>query len=83
MSFTSAFHLSKPPYQTLRYDSELNLNMDVIEAALLGFPSSDPPGSETNYPDVTPTDGMRWIDTGNNQEKVYYNSSWQVVKTFT
>ena len=83
MSFTSAFHFSKPTYQTLRYDLELNLNMDLIEAALLGFPHADPPGSATNYPDVVPVTGMRWIDTDNDQEKVYYNSSWQIVKTFT
>lgn len=83
MAFTPAFHLSKAPYQTLRYDLEVNLDMDVIEAALLGFPGSNPPGSVDNYPDVTPTTGMRWIDTGNDQEKVYYNSTWQVVKTFT
>ena len=82
MAFTSAFHLSKPAYQTLRYDLELNLNMDTIEAALLGFPNIDPPGSAGNYPDVVPYEGMRWIDTGNNQEKVYYNSTWQVIKTF-
>ena len=83
MPFTSAFHLSKPPYQTLRYDLELNLNMDTIEAALLGFPSADPPGSPANYPDVTPTPGMRWIDTNNDQIKVYYNSTWNVIHTFT
>ena len=83
MAYTSSFHLSKAPYQTLRYDLELNLNMDIIEAALLGFPSEYPPGHANNYPDVVPTTGMRWIDTGNDQEKVYYNSSWQVVTTFT
>ena len=82
MAFTSAFHLSKAPYQTLRYDTELNLNMDVIEAGLLGFPGATSPGSVGNYPDVVPTAGMRWIDTTNNQEKVYYNSTWQVIKTF-
>jgi hypothetical protein len=82
MAFTSAFHLSKPPYQTLRYDLELNLNMDIIEAALLGFPGSNPPGSVDNYPDVVPTDGMKWLDTGNDQIKVYYNSAWNVIHSF-
>ena len=83
MAFTSAFHLSKPDYQTLRYDLELNLDMDIIEAALLGFPGTTAPGTSGNYPDVTPTTGMRWIDTANDQEKVYYNSSWQTIHTFT
>lgn len=82
MAFTTYFHLSKPPYQTLRYDLEVNLNVDIIEAALLGFPSAYPPGSAENYPDVIPTDGMRWIDTGNDQEKVYYNSAWNVTHSF-
>lgn len=82
MSFTSYFHFSKPPYQTLRYDEEINLDMDLIEAALLGFPSADPPGSATNYPDVVPTDGMKWLDTGNDQLKMYYDSSWNVIHSF-
>ena len=82
MAFTSVFHFAKPAYQTLRYDLELNLNMDLIEAALLGFPSADAPGSATNYPDVVPSDGMRWTDTGNDQLKVYYNSTWNVVHSF-
>lgn len=83
MPFTTYFNFSIPSYRTLRYDSELNLNMSLMEAALLGFPGADPPGSVSNYPDVTPTDGMRWIDTANHQERVYYNSSWQVVKQFS
>ncbi len=83
MAYTSAFYFSKPAYRTIRYDEEMNNNMDLLEAALLGFPGDDPPGSATNWPNVTPTTGMRWIDTANDQEKVYYNSSWQVVKTFT
>jgi len=83
MAYTSAFYLSKPAYRTVRYDEEMNNNMDLIEAALLGFPSAYPPGSAQNWPSVTPTAGMRWIDTGNDQEKVYYNSTWQVVNTFT
>lgn len=82
-TYTSAFHLAKPDYKLLRYDLDINADMDLIEAALLGFPGSDPPGSATNYPDVVPTTGMRWVDTGNNQEKVYYNSSWQAIHTFS
>jgi hypothetical protein len=83
MAFTTYFYLSKPAQATQRYDLELNDNMDLIEAALLGFPSEYPPGDPENYPNVTPVTGMRWIDTGNDQEKVYYNGSWQVVHTFT
>jgi len=84
MAETTYIKLAKPAYQTVRYDLELNANMDLIEAALLGFPGVYPPGNvSSSYPDVVPTTGMRWIDTGNDQEKVYYNSSWQVVKTFT
>jgi len=83
MAFTTYFHLSKPAQATQRYDLELNGNMDLIEAALLGFPGDDPPGSATNYPDVVPAIGMRWVDTANHQERVYYNSSWQVIKQFT
>lgn len=82
MAYTSAFHFAKPAYQTLRYDLEVNTNFDVLEAALLGFPSADPPGSATNYPDVTPSIGMHWLDTGNDQLKVYYNSTWNVVHSF-
>jgi len=83
MAYTTAFNLSKAAYRTLRYDEELNLDMDIIEAALLGFPGTTPPGSAGNFPNVTPTTGMRWVDIGNDQEKVYYNSSWQIIKTFT
>ena len=83
MAYTVAFNFSKPAYRTVRYDEEVNINMDRLEAALLGFPGDNPPGHTSNWPDVTPTEGMRWIDTGNDQEKVYYNSSWQVIKTFT
>jgi hypothetical protein len=83
MAFTTYFHLSKPAQGTQRYDLELNLNMDDIEKALLGFPGADPPGSPGNYPDVSPTTGMRWVDTTNHQEKVYYNGTWQMVKQFT
>jgi hypothetical protein len=83
MAYTTAFNLSKPAYRTVRYDEELNLDMDIIEAALLGFPGTSSPGTPGNFPDVTPTTGMRWVDTGNDQERVYYNSSWQVVKQFT
>jgi hypothetical protein len=83
MAFTANFHLSKPEQGVARYDLELNDDMDILEAALLGFPSADPPGSSSNYPDVVPTNGMRWVDTANAQERVYYNGSWQVVKQFT
>lgn len=83
MDYTTYFHIAKAPYQTVRYDTSLNTDMDLLEAALLGFPSAYPPGHTNNYPDVTPYTGMRWIDTGNNQEKVYYNSSWQVIHTFS
>jgi hypothetical protein len=83
MAYTTSFNLSKPAYRTIRYDEETNNNMDRVEAALLGFPGDTAPGTAGNWPDVTPVTGMRWIDTANDQEKVYYNSSWQVVKTFT
>lgn len=83
MAFTTYFHLSKPAQDTSRYDLELNGDLDIIEAALLGFPGTTPPGSPGNFPDVVPTDGMEWTDTGNNQRKIYYNSSWQVIATFT
>jgi len=83
MAYTPAFNFSKPAFRTIRYDEEINENKDRSEAALLGFPGDNPPGHATNWPDVTPTTGMRWIDTVNDQEKVYYNSSWQVVTTFT
>jgi hypothetical protein len=83
MAFTTYFHLSKPAQGTQRYDIELNLDMDTIEAMVLGFPGTSPPGSPSNYPDVVPTTGMRWIDTTNNAEKVYYNGTWQTVFTFS
>lgn len=83
MAYTTAFNFSKAAYKTIRYDEEINNNMDRLEAALLGFPGANPPGHATNWPDVTPTTGMHWLDTGNDQLKVYYNSSWQVVQTFT
>ena len=83
MAFTAYFHFSKPAQGTQRYDLELNWDVDAIEAALLGFPGAVPPGSTSNYPDVIPTNGMRWVDTGNAQERVYYNGSWQMVKQFT
>ena len=83
MAFTTYLHLSKPAQATQRYDLEINQDMDILEAALLGFPSAYPPGDPENYPDVVLTNGLRWIDTANNQEKVYYNSAWHVIHTFT
>ena len=79
MAYTTAFYFSKPAYRTIRYDEENNNNSDRLEAALLGFPGANPPGHATNWPDVTPSNGMRWVDTANHQEKVYYNSTWQIV----
>lgn len=83
MAFTTYHKLSKPAYRSVRYDEEINEDMDQIDAALNGYPGDTPPGSAGNWPDVVPSTGMRWIDTANDQEKVYYNSTWQVVKTFT
>jgi hypothetical protein len=82
MAFSTVFHIPKPDYRVLRYDLELNSSIDIIEAALLGFPSADPPGSASNFPDVVPTNGMRWTDTANNQMRVYYNGTWQMVYQF-
>jgi hypothetical protein len=83
MAYTPGFNLSKPSYRTVRYDEEYNNNADRLEAALLGFPGDTAPGTAGNWPDVTPLQGMRWVDTANDQERVYYNSTWQVVKQFT
>lgn len=82
MAFTTFFHFSKPAQATQRYDIELNLDMDLIEAALLGFPGANPPGDPSNYPDVTPTNGMKWLDTGTGTLKIYYSASWNVIHTF-
>lgn len=82
MAFTAYFHLSKPAQATQRYDLEINLDMDIIEAALLGFPSAYPPGDPANYPDVVPTNGMKWLDTGTGTLKIYYNTTWNVIHTF-
>ena len=78
MAYTPAYNFSVPAYRTIRYDEEVNLNMYRIEAALNGFPGSTPPGSAGNWPDVTPSTGMRWFDTVNNQVKIYYNGLWQM-----
>lgn len=82
MPFTSYIHLSIPDYRVLRYDLELNLNMIILDAALRHFPGSDPPGSPSNHPDIVLADGVTWLDTANNQLKMYYNSSWHVIHTF-
>lgn len=79
MAYTTAFNFSKPAYRTIRYDEEMNNNADRLEAALLGFPGANPPGHSTNWPDVTPSNGMRWVDTVNHQEKVYYSGDWQII----
>lgn len=83
MSFTSAFHFAVPEYRTLRYDLELNLNFELIEAALLGFPSNYPPGSAENYPDVIPTNGMKWLSLSDNTYRMYLNGVWKVVVILT
>jgi uncharacterized protein YhjY with autotransporter beta-barrel domain len=83
MAYTPGYYFSKAAYKTIRYDEELNNNADRLEAALRGFPGANPPGHATNWPDVTPMDGMKWLDTGNDQLKMYYNSSWQVIHTFS
>lgn len=82
MALTSIFKFSKPEYQTVRYDLQLNANFDRLEAALLGFPGANPPGSEDNWPDVVPSAGMSWLDTTNNQLCIYYNDTWNVVHSF-
>ena len=82
MAFTTYFHFSKPAQATQRYDIELNLDMDLIEAALLGFPGANPPGDPANYPDVVPTNGMKWLDTSTGTLKIYYNTTWNVIHTF-
>jgi hypothetical protein len=81
MAFTTCLHLSKPDQGTQRYDLELNSNADIIDAALRMFPGDDPPGSVSNYPDVVPSNGLRWLDTANGQVKVYYSASWHVLNT--
>lgn len=83
MSFTTVFSLEKPPYRTIRYDMALNSNMDLLEAILLGFPGEEPPGSASNWPDVTLSDGLKWLDTVNHQLKIYYGGTWQVLATLT
>ena len=83
MAETTYIKLAKPAYQTLRYDLELNNNMDLIEGALLNFPGTYPPGDvSSDYPDVVPTAGMLWLDTGNDLLKMYYNSTWNTIHTF-
>lgn len=81
MAFTTSLHLSKPDQGTQRYDLEINNNADIIDAAMRMFPGVDPPGSDSNFPDVVPTTGLKWLDTANGQIKVYYNSSWSVIHT--
>lgn len=81
MAFTTSLHLSKPDLGTQRYDLELNNDADILDAAIRMFPGADPPGSDTNFPDVVPSDGLKWLDTGNGQVKVYYNAAWRVMNT--
>lgn len=83
MAFTTYLHLSKPAQATQRYDIELNLDMDTIEAALLGFPGADPPGDPSNYPDCVPANGMQWLNTSDHTLRMYYAGTWQVIATFT
>lgn len=83
MAETTYVKLSKPAYQTLRYDLELNNNMDLLDGALRHFPGTYPPGDvSSDYPDVVLTDGITWLDTGNDLLKVYYNSAWVTIHTF-
>lgn len=80
-AFTISLHLSKADQGTARYDLEINSNMDIIDAALRMFPGADPPGSDSNFPDVVPTTGLKWLDTANGQVKIYYNSVWNILHT--
>lgn len=78
-TFTTSLHLSKGDQGTARYDLEINSNMDIIDAALRMFPGADPPGSDTNFPDVIPSNGLKWLDTANGQVKVFYGGGWSVL----
>lgn len=82
MPFTTYFHFSIPDYRVERYDLEINSNFLVLDAAIRHFPGTDPPGSASNYPDVVLSDGVTWLDTGNNQLKIYYSSAWHVIHSF-
>lgn len=83
MPFTSAFHFAVPLQHTLRYDIELNLNFELIEAALLGFPHNSPPGSVDNYPDVIPSNGMKWLSLSDNTYRIYLDGTWKVLAILT
>lgn len=80
-AFTTSLHLSKADQGTARYDLEINSNMDIIDAALRMFPGTEPPGADSNFPDVIPSNGLKWLDTTNGQVKVFYNGGWSVLHT--
>lgn len=77
--FTTYFGFEKPAYKTLRYDLGLNLDMDRLDDAFRGWANAVQPGSLSNYQDITLTDGVRWMDTGNNVCKIYIASAFQSI----
>lgn len=82
MAITDIFAFDAPDYRTLRYDQGINLDIQKIEDALLGFPSAYPPGSEENYPEITLSNGVKWLDTANGLWKMYYDGDWVTIYTF-
>jgi len=79
MALTSIFKFDMPDWKTLRYDQGLNLDLQKIEDALMGFPSVHPPGSDENYPEITLSNGLKWLDTGNDLYKMYYEGEWVTI----
>lgn len=80
-AFTISLHLSKADQGTQRYDLEINNNADIIDAAIRMFPGADPPGADTNFPDVVPSNGLKWLCTSDHTLRIYYAGVWQIIAT--
>jgi hypothetical protein len=83
MSFSTTFSLEKPSYQTLRYDTPLNTNFDILEAGLKCWPSGSEPGNPANFDAIVLTEGVLWRDTTNHKFKTRGASAWETVWTDT
>jgi hypothetical protein len=77
MAFTTNLYLEAPAWKTLRFDEALNDDLDIIDAAVFGFPGSSAPGTVGNHPDVTVSEGCPWRDTGNHESKVRGYLGWE------
>ncbi|MDY0313766.1 MAG: hypothetical protein RBR32_01685 [Bacteroidales bacterium] len=80
--YTTYFNIEKPAYQTLRFDTPLNANFDMIDDGFRCWANTVEPGDVFHdYPDITLTEGCLWRDLTNHVLKVRGAAAWETIHT--